>query len=376
MPRDGGRELRTERDPGAITMQHENTSSNHQVSSAGTEPSHRSVVRAWAAPQAKSPLQLQHLVLAPLGEHDVEIAVSHCGVCGSDIHLVDDDWGTSQYPVVPGHEIVGIVRARGSSVKDLPVGTRVGVGWQSSSCGRCSACESGHENLCRRQERTCVGRNGGFAERVRVDARFVHPLPASIPSEHAAPLLCAGATVYAPLRRFGVGEGSQVAILGLGGLGHLGVQFARALGAEVTVFTRSDDKEAYARELGASRVVRSDDRAVVKGERGRHDLILSTVHADLHWSSIVQALAPGGTLCFLGIPSERLSLPIGLLVEGQRSVCGSVVASPAVMREMLELAARERVTPLVESMAMDQAEQGLQRVRDGLARFRVVLSVQ
>jgi uncharacterized zinc-type alcohol dehydrogenase-like protein len=334
------------------------------------------VVRAWAAQEARGPLQLHHFALEPLGEHDVDIAVSHCGVCGSDVHLVDDDWGGGHYPMVPGHEIVGVVRAHGPAVEGLPVGTRVGVGWQCASCGECAACKAGQENLCRRQQRTCVGRHGGFAERVRVDSGFVYPLPESIPSAHAAPLLCAGATVYAPLRRFGAGPGVRVGILGLGGLGHLGVQFARALGAEVTVFTHSEDKEAYAKELGADRVVRSDDRAALKAERGRQDLILSTVNADLHWSSIVQTLAGGGTLCFLGIPTERLSLPIGLLVEGQRSVCGSVVASPAVMREMLEVAAREHVTPVTESMSMDEAERGLQRVRDGLARFRVVLSVR
>ncbi|MEM7159778.1 MAG: NAD(P)-dependent alcohol dehydrogenase [Myxococcota bacterium] len=331
-------------------------------------------VSAWAAMAAGASLQRHRVTLPSLGDSQVEVEVTHCGICRSDVHLVDDDWGSSQYPVIPGHEIVGVVRDHGERVMGLAPGTRVGVGWQSDSCQVCPSCIEGHDNLCRRQQRTCVGRSGGFARRVRVDGRFVYPLPEALPSEEAAPLLCAGATVFAPLRRFGISPGARVGVIGLGGLGHLAVQFARQFGAEVTVFTSDPDKGALAKELGASRVVASADRDALKGERNRHDLIVSTVHVELPWSRYVGALAPRGTLCLLGMPPKPISVHAGLLVEGQRNLTGSVVASRSMIRQMLAVAAERRVRPMVETMAMEDAERGLQRVRDGQARFRVVLA--
>ncbi len=332
-----------------------------------------SEIDAWAALQPSGALCRHRVTFGELGEFEVDVQVSHCGVCRSDVHLVDDDWGHGTYPLVPGHEIIGEVRARGARVHELAIGTRVGIGWQASSCGVCPECTSGRENLCPEQQATCVGRTGGFADRVRVDARFAYPIPDAIASEHAAPLLCAGATVFAPLRRHRVGPGARVGVIGLGGLGHLAVMFARIIGAEVTVFSSSADKQALALELGAARVVDSIDRKALAGERGRHDLILSTVHTNLDWTRYVQALRPSGTLCFLGIPSERLAVPIGLLVDGERSISGSVVASRAVMREMLDFAAQHRVVPIIERIPMDEAERALDRVRSGLARLRVVL---
>ena len=328
---------------------------------------------AWAAHAAGAPLRHHPIEFGPLAPGEVELEVSHCGVCRSDVHLVDDDWGHGQYPLVPGHEIVGIVREVGPGVVGLRRGLRVGVGWQAGSCGHCHACAHGDENLCREQARTCVGRHGGFAERVRVDAGFVYPIPEALRSEHAAPLLCAGATVFAPLERHRIGPGARVGVIGLGGLGHLAVQFARAFGAEVTLFSSSPDKRELGEALGASRVIGSDDPDALKRERDRHDLILSTVHVDLDWSRYVRALRPQGTLCFLGAAPAKLSVPIGMLVDGQRSVSGSVVANPAAMRRTLETAAAQGVAPIVECLPMDEADRGLARVRDGAARLRVVL---
>ncbi len=190
-----------------------------------------------------------------LAAHDVEIAISHCGVCHSDLHLIANDWGTSQYPFIPGHEIIGKVAAAGTEVKSLEVGQRVGLGWQSSSCGQCEWCMKGQENLCAASECTCVHRHGGYADRVRANARFVVPIPDALDSEQAAPLLCAGITVYNPLRINRVNPSSHIGIVGIGGLGHIALQFARVFGAEVTAFSTSAGKEGEARALGAHHFV-------------------------------------------------------------------------------------------------------------------------
>ena len=183
-----------------------------------------------------------------LGPHDVEIRISHCGICHSDVHLVDGDWGMGSYPMVPGHEIVGTVAALGPEVRHLEAGARVGVGWQRGACLACESCGAGDENLCAENEATCVGHHGGFADRIRLDGRFAFPIPEGLASENAAPLLCGGATVYSPLRRW-VKPSMRVGVVGIGGLGHLGLQFARAMGCEVTAISSTPDKEAEARSL-------------------------------------------------------------------------------------------------------------------------------
>ena len=183
--------------------------------------------------------------------NEVEIAISHCGICRSDIHMVDNNWGISQYPLIPGHEIVGKITVIGSGVLGLNSGDRVGVGWMASSCGQCEWCLQGEENMCSDSQGTCVHRNGGYADRVRVNARFAIPIPEGLESERAAPLLCGGVTVYNPIRTHGVNPASRVGIVGIGGLGHMAVQFAHAFGAEVTAFSSSPAKEADARSLGA-----------------------------------------------------------------------------------------------------------------------------
>ena len=204
-----------------------------------------------------------------LGAHEVEIAITHCGICHSDLHLIANDWGISQYPFIPGHEIIGKVTAVGSEVKSLEVGQRVGLGWQSNSCGHCEWCLKGQENLCPEAEATCVHRNGGYADRVRANDRFVVPIPDALDSEHAAPLLCAGITVYNPMRINGINPSSRVGVVGIGGLGHLAIQFARVFGAEVTAFSTSPAKEKEARALGAQSI-RQQPRIQEHERRRRH----------------------------------------------------------------------------------------------------------
>jgi uncharacterized zinc-type alcohol dehydrogenase-like protein len=309
---------------------------------------------------------------APLGPHDVEIRISHCGICHSDVHLVDGDWGVGRYPMVPGHEIVGTVTATGPEVRHLERGTRVGVGWQRGACLACEACLAGDENLCPSEAATCVDHHGGFAEAVRVDGRFAFPLPDELPSDGAAPLLCGGVTVYSPLRRF-MKPGLRVAVVGVGGLGHLALQFARAMGCQVTALSSSPDKEGSARELGAHHFVCTKEKGSLGGLEGRLDLVLSTVFLEPDWKGLLRALRPNGVLCLVGAPEGRITVPPVALLSGQKSLTGSVIGSRRVLREMLDFAARHRVAARVERRPLAQASEGLDEVRQGRARYRVVL---
>jgi len=306
--------------------------------------------------------------------NEVEIKISHCGVCYSDVHLIDNDWGISKYPFIPGHEIVGTVVGIGENVQNLSVGERVGVGWQADSCGICEWCRSGDEHLCAQAQPTCVGRNGGFADKVRVNWRFAIPLPRTLESENAAPLLCAGVTVYAPLRNHGVRPSSRVGVIGIGGLGHIGIQFARAFGAEVTAFSTSKDKENEAKELGAHHFVNTRDTGALKKVANSFDFLLSTVNADQDWSAYVSALRPNGMLCLVGAPPSGMQLQVPVLIGGQRAVSGSSTGSPKDLYEMLDVAARHNVKAITEPFPMAKANDAVTRVKKNQVRYRAVLT--
>ncbi|HTV82923.1 MAG TPA: NAD(P)-dependent alcohol dehydrogenase [Acidobacteriaceae bacterium] len=305
---------------------------------------------------------------------DVEVRITHCGVCHSDLHLIDNDWGISQYPFIPGHEIVGTVVEAGEAVRHLGAGDRVGVGWQADSCGFCEWCRKGEENLCAQIQATCVGRHGGYAEAVRVNARFAVKLPQALDSETAAPLLCAGITVYRPLRIAGVNPSSRVGVIGIGGLGHLALQFSRAFGAEVTAFSTSVDKETEAMELGAHHFVHSRDSKALKAVEGTQDLILSTINAAQEWSSYVSALRPHGTLCLVGVPPKPVAVDAFPLIAGARCICGSNTGSPARIVEMLDVAARHNVAARTETFRMAEANEAISRLRKNQIRYRAVLA--
>jgi uncharacterized zinc-type alcohol dehydrogenase-like protein len=309
-----------------------------------------------------------------LGANEVEIRISHCGICHSDIHLIDNDWGLSKYPFIPGHEIVGTVVAVGSEVKDRMMGERVGVGWQAGSCGICEWCRQGDEHLCAKSQPTCVGRNGGFAEKIRVSSRFAIPVPQELESENVAPLMCGGITVYSPLRNHGVKPSSRVGIIGIGGLGHLGIQFAKAFGAEVTAFSTSKDKEAEARKLGAHNFVNTRDTGALKKIGGSFDLLLSTVSADQDWQAYVAALRPKGMLCIVGASPSPVQLQAMSLILGQKAVSGSPSGSPRDLFEMLDVAARHGVKAITERFAMAKANDAVAKVKKSQVRYRAVLA--
>lgn len=309
-----------------------------------------------------------------LGSNDLEIDITHCGICHSDIHLISNDWGISQYPFIPGHEIVGKVSAVGSSVSHLKVGQRVGLGWESNSCGTCEWCTQGLENLCAQMEATCVHRNGGYADRVRANSRFVIPIPEALESESAAPLLCGGITVYNPIRSNGVNPSSRVGVVGIGGLGHIAIQFAKAFGAEVTAFSTSAGKEEEARALGAHHFVNTRESKAMKEAAGTLDFILNTANADQDWGVYIQALRPTGTLCFVGVPPSPVSFQAFPLIAGMRTITGNPIGSPHRLKEMLDVAARHAVKAQTERFPMAKANEAIEKVKKNKVRYRAVLA--
>jgi alcohol/geraniol dehydrogenase (NADP+) len=328
---------------------------------------------AFAALAAKQPLVPYPYEPHPLRAQDVEIEISHCGVCHSDLHLIDNDWSSSVYPLVPGHEIVGTVAAVGSECTLVP-GQRVGVGWQRSACLECDFCRAGEENLCVRQEATCVGHMGGFAQRIRLDGRFAFPLPPELDSAAAAPMLCAGVTVFAPLRRWNVGPGKRAGVIGIGGLGSLALRFLRALGCHATAFTSSPDKREAALRLGAEEVVSSTDTREVRLQASRFDFLLCTVPARLDWITYLLTLRPNGILCLVGSPPGVMQILAGPLLTGQRVICGSDIGSPRLIRETLSFAAEHGIAAQVETTPLEEVNAALQRVRENRVRYRMVLT--
>lgn len=331
-------------------------------------------INAFAAPKPGATLIPYQYEAAPLGPQDIEISISHCGICHSDVHLIDNDWSVSDYPMVPGHEVIGTVAQLGSAVTALEVGQRVGVGWQASSCLQCEWCLSGQEQLCRENKATCVGRPGGFGEAIRVDHRFAFPIPEALESENAAPLLCGGITVYSPLRLYNVKPHHKVGVIGIGGLGHLAIQFASAYGCEVTAFSTTPDKEAAVRALGAHHFVVSKDAAQMKAARNSLDFIISTVNVQLNWKDWLKILRPNGKLCFVGA-GGNVEVPAGILLMQQKTICGSSIGGRTEIREMLEFAARHGIKAQTEVMPATQVNVALDKLRKNEARYRMVLKM-
>lgn len=331
-----------------------------------------SLIHAWASPIPGGALEPWDYDPGPLGDDEVEISVEHCGLCHSDLSVLDGEWGAGHFPLVPGHEIVGRVRALGRAATGLAVGDRVGMGWKARSCLHCRPCSAGDHHLCRDGENTIVGRHGGFADRVRGHWRWVFALPDGLDGRTAGPLFCGGVTVFAPLFE-GVRPTDRVAVVGVGGLGHLALQFARAWGCEVTAFTSSGSKAEQARELGAHRVVDSTDTGALKHEAGRHDFVLVTSNVELPWARYITALAPRGRLHFVGAVLEPVPVPVFSLLAGDKSVSASPIGSPAMTQTMLEFCVRHGIRPWTEHFAAARINDALAHLRSGQARYRVVV---
>lgn len=330
-------------------------------------------IHGYAAYAAKDTLRPLEYAPAEIGDYDVRVKISHCGICHTDLHLIDDDWGINNFPMMPGHEIVGIVEAAGAKSTRV-VGQRVGVGWQRGSCGTCEYCLRGDTQFCAAMKYTCIGNHGGFADAIVIDGRFTFPIPDALSSETAAPLLCAGITVYSPLVRHGVSKGTRVGVIGIGGLGHLALQFARVLGAHVTAFSTSADKAAEAQSFGAEQFVSTGNADALGALQGTLDVVLSTVAADIHWSAYVALLRPRGVLCSVGVPPGNINVHAGALIANSRSISGSIIGSPKEMNDMLALAAKHGISAKTETVPIAQVNQALDKVRANGARYRMVLS--
>lgn len=332
------------------------------------------MIKAYAVFEPGGTLQPYEYDPGELGSSEVEIQVEHCGICHSDLSMINNEWGRTEYPLVPGHEVIGTVAAIGAEVKNVALGQRVGLGWHSNYCQTCSSCDSGDENLCATAQGTIVGRHGGFADKVRADSRSVVLLPEGLPAESAGPLFCGGITVFNPLVQFDVQPTDKVAVIGIGGLGHLALQFLRAWGCEVTAFTSSESKQQEALALGAHKVVNSTDKSTLESVAGHYDLILSTVNVTLNWNRYLSALKPKGRLHFVGATLEPLNVAAFSLISAQRSISGSPVGSPGVIKTMLDFSVQHKIEPKVERFPFTDANAALQHLAEGKARYRVVLS--
>jgi uncharacterized zinc-type alcohol dehydrogenase-like protein len=330
-------------------------------------------VKAFAAKGPREKLVPFSYDLSQPGPHEVLVSITHCGICHSDIHLINNDWGVSQYPLVPGHEIVGRIEAVGADVANLDVGMRVGIGWQCGACLDCEWCAAGQDHLCPDSHATCVGQYGGFAENIVVDSRYAFPIPEGMTSENAAPLLCGGITVYSPLSRHDVRPHMKIGVVGIGGLGHLALQFANAFGCEVTAFSSSAGKEAEACVFGADRFVNAGDPYQLEAAAGSQDFMIVTANVDLDWQAYINVLRPNGHLCFVGAVPSPIQVHAMSLIVGGKSLSGSPIGSRKTIVEMLEFAARHGIEAQVEVMPMYQVNEAIERISSNQARYRIVL---
>jgi alcohol dehydrogenase (NADP+) len=338
-------------------------------------------IQGYASHGKGQDLKLWEYEAHPLRPTDIHIKISHCGICHSDIHTLDSGWGPTKYPVIVGHEIVGEITEVGSEVTKFKVGDRVGVGAQCSSCHKCHHCEIGAENVCTAGVFTYNSVHpdggiayGGYAKAVRVPFQFAFKIPQGLSSAEAAPLLCAGVTVFAPLKRH-MTPGCRVGVIGIGGLGHLGIQFASKLGAsEVVAISTSSKKEADAKALGADRMLISNDQLQMKANFRALDVVLCTANStDMPWESYLSLIAPGGKLIIVGIPEDKIKLNIAALIFAQVTMVGSLIGSTNEIEEMLAFADKRKVSPWIEKMPMSKVNEALARVRKNDVRFRFVL---
>lgn len=309
----------------------------------------------------------------PLGDEQVEIEVQYCGLCHSDLMFLKNHLGGTAYPFVPGHEAIGRVVALGRGAKAVREGQTVGLGWNAGSCLHCRPCLSGDQNMCVTLEQTIVGRPGAFATRVRCHWVWAIPLPDGLDIAKAGPLFCGGITVFNPLVQFDVRPTHRVGVIGIGGLGHLALQFLNKWGCHVTAFTSSASKAEEAKRLGATDVLDTYSADALKGAAGQFDLIMSTISANLDWEPYLSALAPNGRLHVLGVVAEPMAISALSLLSGQRQVSSSPSGPPAVVAAMLDFCARHGIAPITEEFPMSRANEAVAHLEAGKARYRIVL---
>ncbi len=331
------------------------------------------MINAYAAHESGGKLVPFEYDPGELKSDEIEIDVTFCGICHSDLSMINNEWGMSQYPLVPGHEVVGTVSQIGSSVKGFEIGQNVGLGWHSGYCNECDYCFSGDNNLCASGQGTIVGRHGGFAEKVRAQARSVITIPDGVDLESAGPLFCGGITVFNPLVQYDVKPTDKVAVIGIGGLGHMALKFLNAWGCKVTALTSSEAKKEEAISMGAHDTINSRDEKEISNAANGFDLIISTVNVTLDWNLYLGTLKPKGRLHFVGAALEPLNIGAFGLIAGQKSISGSPVGSPATIVKMLEFANQHQIRPIIEKYRFEDVNEALARLESGKARYRIVL---
>ncbi len=331
------------------------------------------MIKAYAATSAGGSLEPFEFEASPIASGEVDISVEHCGICHSDLSMLKNEWGLTSFPFVPGHEVIGTISSVGDSVQHLRIGQKVGLGWHAGYCQTCDECLDGHQNLCASSEPTIIGRHGGFATSVRAQAVSVVALPEEINSKEAGPLLCGGMAVYNPLVQLEISPNASIGVIGIGGLGHLALKFARAWGCEVTAFTSSESKAMEAINLGAHRTIHSRDKDAIKKAAKSLDLILSTVNVPLDWNAYLETLKPRGRMHMLGAVTQPLNLNLIPMMFNQLSVSSSPVGSPSTIRKMLKFAARHEISPVNEHYSMSQVNEAIEHLESGQARYRIVL---
>ena len=329
--------------------------------------------KAYVAREAGAKLERFEFDPGSLGPDQVEIDVDYCGICYSDLSMLQNHWQMTTYPFVPGHEAAGKIAAIGKDVKHLKVGQQVGLGWFSRSCMICPQCLSGNQHLCGSHEGTIVGRYGAFANKVRCQAVWAVPIPEGVDLAKAGPLFCGGVTVFNPIVQFGVKPTDRVGVIGIGGLGHMAIQFLAKWGCEVTAFTTSEAKKDEARRMGAHKAVDTRNDAEIAKLAGTLDFLICTVNVPLNWDAYIATLAPKGRLHVVGAVTEPIPVGVFSLLVGQKSVSASPVGGPETTAKMLEFCARHKIAPIVEEFPMSKVNEAMAHLEAGKARYRIVL---
>lgn len=334
-----------------------------------------STVKAWAALEAKGKLQPYTYEMSPLTAEEVEVEVDHCGLCHTDLSFIQNEWGIINFPLVAGHEITGRIVALGDVAKSkgLKLGQTVGVGWNKETCQHCNPCLDGAQHLCSSLQATIFGHHGGFADRLKVHWLWAIPLPEGIKSADAGPLLCAGITVFSPLLEFGLRPTDRVGVFGIGGLGHLALQFCRAWGADVTAFSSTASKYEEIKKLGAHQVVSSRDTSEWESLKGKFNLLIVTVAVPLDWDKVLAMLAPKGRLHIVGIINEPIPVSVMALLVPQAAVSSSPSGARGSYEKMLSFSARHNIMPKVEHYPMSKINEAIAYLESGKANYRVVL---
>ncbi|KAI8072937.1 chaperonin 10-like protein [Gongronella butleri] len=335
----------------------------------------------WAVFGKGEPMTWTELPLKKFEEYDVELKVSHCGVCGSDVHVMDSGWGPTKYPCCVGHEIVGTVTRVGANVSKFQVGDRAGVGAQSGACLECSTCKSGNENLCSKTVGTynaiwpCGDKSfGGYATKWRGHSHFVFKIPESMTNERCATMLCAGVTTYSPLKRYNVKPGDKVGVKGVGGLGSFAIMWAKAMGAHVVALSTSDRKREDAEKLGCSDYILLNDEEAFEKNAHTFTHIIDCAYAQNNdWKSLFKLLQPNANYILVGLPETPLNINAMALASKQVNLVGSMIGSPAMIEDMLDFAAQHDIHPWLNKYKMSDAPAAIQAFRDGKARYRIIL---